>query len=373
MDRRSVVQALASIPLIGACRTESPSEPRSASAPALADPVLSLEPLGFQWKTRDPFLFCVHHDDRYPAGNERFGPPPGSLAGRNLGNDFALKDGFRMYHGEIVPGFPQHPHRGFETVTIVRRGLIDHSDSMGAAARYGQGDVQWLTAGSGIVHAEMFPLLDPSRENPLELFQIWLNLPSRDKFVNPHFTMLWDHAIPRRVERDTAAKTTELSIIAGQLGDSRAPSPPPSSWASRAESDIAIWTLKMAPGATYKLPAAQAGTSRTLYFFRGKTFAVGSRELTSHHALELRADLDVSLRNGPEEAELLLLQARPIGEPVVQRGPFVMNDMGEIRQAWADYRATGFGGWPWSRNDPVHGSDSARFARHADGRLERAS
>jgi redox-sensitive bicupin YhaK (pirin superfamily) len=258
-------------------------------------------------------------------------------------------------------------------VTVVRRGLLDHSDSMGAAARYGQGDVQWLTAGGGIVHAEMFPLLNPSQPNPLELFQIWLNLPSRDKFVAPHFTMLWDHKIPRHVERDRSGKTTELAIIAGRLGELTAPPPPPSSWASQADSDVAIWTLKLAPGAHYSLPAAKPGTNRTLYFFRGKSLMVGAREVTGHHALELRPDVPAPLHNGPEEAELLLLQARPIGEPIVQRGPFVMNDAEQIRQAFADYRATGFGGWPWPRHDPVHGSDSARFARHANGRVERAS
>ena len=111
-----------------------------------ADAILSVTPLGFPWQTHDPFLFCVHHDDAYPAGNEQLGPAA-SLAGRNLGQDFEGKDGWRMYHGEVVPGFPQHPHRGFETVTIVRAGFIDHSDSLGAAARFGRGDVQWLTAG----------------------------------------------------------------------------------------------------------------------------------------------------------------------------------------------------------------------------------
>lgn len=121
--------------------------------------------LGFPWPAVDPFLFCVHHDDAYPAGNEKLGPAA-SLAGRNLGQDFEQKDGWRMYHGLTVPGFPQHPHRGFETVTIARRGLIDHSDSLGAAARFGRGDVQWLTAGKGIVHCEMFPLLDRSGPNP---------------------------------------------------------------------------------------------------------------------------------------------------------------------------------------------------------------
>ena len=152
----------------------------NAASSADADAILSVTPLGFPWRTHDPFLFCVHHDDHYPAGNEQLGPAA-SLAGRNLGQDFEGNDGWRMYHGEVVPGFPQHPHRGFETVTVVRRGLLDHSDSLGATARYGGGDVQWLTAGGGILHAEMFPLLERAQPNPLELFQIWLNLPAREQ------------------------------------------------------------------------------------------------------------------------------------------------------------------------------------------------
>ena len=88
-----------------------------------------------------------------------------------------------MCHGERVPGFPQHPHRGFETVTVARKGLIDHSDSLGAKARFGEGDVQWMTAGRGIVHSEMFPLLQRNAPNPTEFFQIWLNLHAKGKIV----------------------------------------------------------------------------------------------------------------------------------------------------------------------------------------------
>src|SRR5205085_2160084 len=106
----------------------------------------------------------------------------------------------------------------FETVTVVRRGLLDHSDSLGAAARFGGGDVQWLTAGKGVIHSEMFPLLNRSEPNPLELFQIWLNLPKADKLVEPHFSMLWNHVIPRYVERDAQGRTTEVALVAGRLG-----------------------------------------------------------------------------------------------------------------------------------------------------------
>jgi redox-sensitive bicupin YhaK (pirin superfamily) len=124
----------------------------------MTDSIIKIRNLGFQWETLDPFIFCVHHKDDYPVGNSDMGPQA-SLDGRNLGQDFQVKDGWRMYHGLKVPGFPVHPHRGFETVTIVREGWVDHSDSLGGAGRYGEGDVQWMTAGSGIQHSEMFPLI----------------------------------------------------------------------------------------------------------------------------------------------------------------------------------------------------------------------
>jgi quercetin 2,3-dioxygenase len=364
MKRREVLGLIAATPL-AACRTEQTAATRMATP----DVVLGMEPLGFQWKTPDPFLFCVHHDDAYPAGNRELGPAA-SLAGRRIGSDFELKDGWRMYHGDVVPGFPQHPHRGFETVTIVRRGLVDHADSLGAAARYGGGDVQWLTAGNGIVHAEMFPLLDAQGPNPLELFQIWLNLPSTDKLVAPHFSMLWNPTVPRHAAMDSAGKSTVVTVIAGKLGPVQAPAPPPRSWASRPDSDVAIWTLKMAPGARFTVPRASAGTNRTLYFFRGEELRIGSRLIPSRHGVQVLADLDAVLENGAKESELLMLQGRPIGEPVAQHGPFVMNTRAEIDKAYADYRSTGFGGWPWPRNGPVH-ERTEKFARHVDGRIER--
>lgn len=335
-------------------------------------PVLGVEPLGFPWRTLDPFLFCVHHDDAYPAGNANMGPAA-SLAGREMGSDFAGIDGWRMYHGEVVPGFPQHPHRGFETVTVTRRGLVDHSDSLGATARYGDGDVQWLTAGRGIVHAEMFPLVKRDAPNPLELFQLWLNLPRADKMAEPHFSMQWGDRVPRHVARDAQGNVTEVTVVAGKLGDAVPQAPPPRSWAARPENEVAIWTLRMAPGARFTLPAAPDGVNRMLYFFRGRSMRVGDRAVPPRHAAELRAHVTAALENGPDEAELLMLQARPIGEPVAQHGPFVMNTMMEIRQAYTDYQRTRFGGWPWSSDDPVHPRDEGRFAVHADGRRERAS
>ncbi|MDA8523559.1 pirin family protein [Acidovorax sp. NCPPB 4044] len=337
---------------------------------AAASPVLSLQPLGPLWPTLDPFLFCAHHDDAYPRGNARLGPDA-PLAGRQIGQDFSRKDGWSMYHGDVVPGFPPHPHRGFETVTIVRKGLIDHADSLGAAARFGQGDVQWLTAGQGVVHSEMFPLLDAAQPNPLELFQIWLNLPAADKMVPPHFTMFWAGDIPCLQSTDGEGRRTEVTVIAGSPpGASLRPlAPPPHSWAARPASDLAIWTLRLAPGARHVLPAAAGdGTRRMLYHFAGEGVRVAG-EAVGHAALELRAGQPVELVNGSatEAAEFLLLQGRPLGEPVVQYGPFVMNTQAQIHEALADYRRTQFGGWPWGDGAPVHGPDARRFARRPGG------
>jgi hypothetical protein len=364
LTRRDAMKtiAAASTLSLGACKENK--------AMAKADVIRSIEPLGFPWQTKDPFLFCVHHDDAYPKGNEKLGPAA-SLAGRDLGQDFAGIDGWRMYHGEVVPGFPQHPHRGFETVTVVRRGLVDHSDSLGAGARYGRGDVQWLTAGKGIIHAEMFPLLDQNNANPLELFQIWLNLPKANKFVNPYFSMFWDRTVPKTSKKDDAGRATELMIVAGRLGELTPPSPPPDSWASRADSDVAIWTIKMEPNARLNLPATAATTNRMLYFFRGSSLGVAGTSVPPKHAIHVRADAELELENGPDETELLVLQGKPINEPVVQYGPFVMNTRAEIEQAFIDYQRTRFGGWPWKSDDPVHGTTDERFARHADGRVEK--
>lgn len=334
------------------------------------DLVLDSQNLGFQWGTINPFLFCVHHHDAYPASNGKFGPAA-SLQGRQLGQDFEGTDGWRMYHGRTVPGFPQHPHRGFETVTIVRRGFIDHSDSLGAAARYGAGDVQWLTAGGGIVHSEMFPLLNADQPNPLELFQIWLNLPSANKMVKPYFSMLWRDTIPRHRHTDRSGRITEVTLIAGELDGTPGATPPPDSWASRVDSEIAIWTIHMQSHATFTLPHAKdARTQRTLYFFAGAALKVGGHPVNVNTGLLLRSDRDVQLQAGDDDVEILLLQGRPIEEPVVQYGPFVMNTRDEIMQAVTDYQDTRFGGWPWPADDPVHGSTPRRFARHPDGRTE---
>jgi redox-sensitive bicupin YhaK (pirin superfamily) len=338
----------------------------------MPDPISHVSPLGSRWQTVDPFLFCVHHVDHFPAGNDRLGPAA-SLAGRDLGQDFAGKDGWRMYHGDVVPGFPQHPHRGFETVTIVRRGYIDHSDSLGATARFGMGDVQWLTAGAGVVHSEMFPLLDAKGPNTLELFQIWLNLPGKDKLAAPYFTMFWERDLPRRRFTDGNGRTTEVTLTAGALDHLQPLAPPPHSWAARKEADVAIWSIAMEAEATWTVsPARGDHTARTLHVFAGSALKVAGRVVPCPAAIQVHACQPLSIEPVSGPVEILLLQGRPISEPVAQHGPFVMNTRSELEQAFADYQRTHFGGWPWPSNAPVHPREQIRFARHADGRVEQA-
>lgn len=368
INRRSFLKKLSAAILLPAAGFSLFSLWRKKSDNMASETVLDVQPLGFPWVTLDPFLFCVHHEDFYPQGNQNFGPNR-PLTGRDIGQDFTIKDGWRMYHGQKVPGFPGHPHRGFETVTFVRQGLIDHSDSAGASGRYGAGDVQWMTAGAGIQHSEMFPLMNMAGPNTLELFQIWLNLPRERKMVNPHFKMLWNDQVPKFSLQDKNGKTIALEIAAGSLAGKSAPTPPPDSWAADPANEVAIWHADLESGAEWILPPA-GSVNRMVYFYRGASIALNEQKFEPGVAIHVKAQREIRIINGNEPAKVLVLQGRPIGEPVVQYGPFVMNSRQEIEQAFADYRRTHFGGWPWPSNEPVHGAMTGRFAKHADGRVE---
>jgi redox-sensitive bicupin YhaK (pirin superfamily) len=332
--------------------------------------VFNIQAMGFQWETADPFLFCVHHEDKFPKGNAEMGPDKSMLSGRQLGDDFIIKDGFRMYHGKSVPGFPGHPHRGFETITIVREGLVDHADSLGAAGRYGNGDVQWMTAGKGVQHSEMFPLVHPDKPNPMELFQIWLNLPARGKMVAPHFKMLWADAIPKIEKVDAKGKKVRIELIAGHFENHKAPSPPPDSWAADPKKEVMILNIKLEPGAKIQIPKASSGINRCLYFYIGEELKVEGQKIGAYKSFQVRPDIDLDIENGPAKGRILVLQGRPIGEPVIQYGPFVMNTKEEIHQAFEDFHKTQFGGWPWPKMAQVHDRNKGRFAMHADGKME---
>ena len=330
--------------------------------------ILKISSLGFPWATLDPYIFCVHHRDEFPAGNAQMGPAV-SLEGRNIGNDFVIKDGWRMYHGQTMPGFPYHPHRGFETVTVVKEGLIDHTDSMGASGRFGKGDVQWMTAGKGVLHSEMFPLVNQDKGNPMELFQIWLNLPKASKFVTPHFKMLWEDTIPV-LKESHQNHSVEVNVIAGKLHNLQAPAPTPDSWAANPDNEVSILTIKLEAGAVWQLPKASAEANRMLYFYKGSGLQVDGQTIPDYHSVQVMADRDITLQAGHEDCYLLMLQGKPINEKVVQYGPFVMNSEAEIQEAFLEYQRTQFGGWPWPKHELAHERNKGRFAKYANGSEE---
>jgi hypothetical protein len=332
--------------------------------------IKNIKPLGFPWETQDPFLFCAYHRDEYPEGNTNMGIDFEQLKGRNVGNDFTLKDGWRMYHGANIPGFPYHPHRGFETITINKEGVVDHSDSLGAAGRFMGGDVQWMTAGKGIQHSEMFPLINQDKANPLEIFQIWLNLPKVSKMVQPHFKMLWNEEIPIVNHTDDSDSRTTIQVIAGKINNTKALEPTPDSWAANSKNAVGVYTVKMDANAIWTLPKLEVEANRSLFFYKGDKIIIEEKTIYTNHIIELQANANIEIQNGNQDAYFLILEGKPIGEPVAQYGPFVMNTQEEIQQAMKDYGRTQFGGWPWSEREVVHHREKGRFALHTSGKEE---
>lgn len=333
--------------------------------------IISVQKIGQQWTMDNPFLFGAHHLEAFPKGNSEMGPAV-SLAGRNLGSDFSGKDGFSMYHGETVPGFPAHPHRGFETVSIAQKGLVDHFDSKGNEGRYGNGDVQWMTAGSGCQHNEMFPLVNEDSENPMELFQLWLNLPAKNKFTAPDYQMFWAEDIPEMQLSDAKGKNTTVRLIAGTFQGTESLMPNASSWAADKINHVRILMLRMDPEATFSLSGVSETINRNLYYYRGTgIIQIEDQQITASSRIKLSGNENIVITNGLHESLLLLLEGEPILEPVAHYGPFVMNSEAEIRQALYDYQQTEFGGWPWERHDQVHERNAGRFARYSDGKIER--
>ena len=325
--------------------------------------IISINNFNFREEVNDPFIIRMHHIDYYPKGNGNMGVPESDLKGKNIGDDFDLESDFKMYYGKDVPGFPVHPHRGFETVTFVLQGFVDHSDSHGASGRYGAGDVQWMTAGSGMQHAEMFPLINDDKENTLELFQIWLNLPPESKFVDPSYKMLWAEDIPVIKEKDEAGSTATITLVAGSYKDVNSLKPTPDSWANNPNNHVGIWRVHLEPHASFTLPSISSTLNRHLYLYHGGSITIDNTIIESPRSILLVGDQNIKVRANDEECYLLLLEGEPINAPVVNMGPFVMNTKEEIQEAYRDYRETQFGGWPYDRRDPVNPKDSGRFAR----------
>jgi redox-sensitive bicupin YhaK (pirin superfamily) len=249
----------------------------------------------------DPFLFLNHHGPQtYPRRN----------------------------HG--LP-FGPHPHRGFETVTFILEGELAHLDSNGGESVIRGGGVQWMTAGRGLVHAEVSPDSFKQRGGPLEILQLWVNLPSRLKMVEPHYIGVQREEIPA-IAVDGGKATVHL--VSGTWGAQRGP--------ITSLTDVHMTFIEMKASAHITVPVARS-RNVFLYVVRGD-IAVGAEVAHAFHLIELDNNSDLLDIVAVSEAVILLGHAEPLGEPVVAHGPFVMNTREEIRQAMMDYHAGKFGG-----------------------------
>lgn len=288
--------------------------------------------------------------------------------GKNNGADFEHDAVWRMYHGDKVPGFPVHPHRGFETVTVMVEGYVDHFDSKGSKGRYGDGDVQWMTAGKGIQHSEMFPVLSMDKENPMELFQFWLNLPQKDKFAEPGYKMLWNEEIPIVNEKDNNGNNIQVRILAGEYKNVKSLDPLPASWAYDRNNHVNIWFIYLDGEARFSIPAISKTLNRMLYNDKGGSILIDGTIIENQYSVHLDGSVDVLIENGDKPTVLLLVEGEPINEPIAMHGPFAMNTIGELKQAYSDYQETEFGGWQWDREDPVNNRKDDRFANYENNK-----
>ena len=249
----------------------------------------------------DPFLFLNHHGPQtYPTRN----------------------------HG--LP-FGPHPHRGFETVTFILAGELAHLDSGGGASVIRAGGVQWMTAGRGLVHAEVSPESFMRDGGPLEILQLWVNLPARLKMVEPRYIGVQRDEIPAiPVDNGNAV----VHLVSGAWGDRSGPIP--------SLTDVHMTWIELKAGARIAAPVARS-RNVFLYVVRGE-IAIGGEEANAFRLIELENDGELVDIAASRDAVILFGHAEPLGEPVATHGPFVMNTREEIRQAMMDYQAGRFGG-----------------------------
>lgn len=228
-------------------------------------------------------------------------------------------------------GVGQHPHRGFETVTIVYDGEVEHRDSTGSGGKIGPGDVQWMTAASGILHEEFHSEGFAKTGGNLEMVQLWVNLPAKDKMADPGYQTILDSDIPSIPLKDEAGS---LRLIAGEFAGHNGP--------ARTFTPIDVWDVRLNGGKLLTLDLHE-GRNSALVVLRG-TVQVNGQEVVREGQLALfeRDGRQISLEAN-HDAIVLLLSGEPIDEPIVGHGPFVMNSEQEIHQAFVDFQSGRFG------------------------------
>lgn len=228
-------------------------------------------------------------------------------------------------------GVGQHPHKGFETVTIVYEGEVEHRDSTGSGGVIGPGDVQWMTAASGILHEEYHSPAFAARGGPFEMAQLWVNLPAKDKSAAPGYQSLLDADIPGVALPEGAGK---VRVIAGAFGEAKGP--------ARTFTPINIWDVRLSAGGSVVLDPP-AGHTLSIVMLSGEGVIEGGQAVHAAQTVLFEREGGSVTVTATHDAKLLVLTGEPIDEPVAAQGPFVMNTAAEIRQAIMDFQAGRFG------------------------------
>lgn len=227
-------------------------------------------------------------------------------------------------------GVGQHPHRGFETVTIVYQGEVEHKDNAGNAGKIGAGDVQWMTAARGILHEEMHSRDFTSNGGTLEMIQLWVNLPAKDKMTEPHYQAILNKDIPVVNLEDNGGM---IRVIAGDYAGIKG--------AAKTFTPINVWDIQMNIGHNIDFPLP-AGFTTTLLVLQGTIQINGTTIIKGKELAIFEREGNIIAVEATDNAIFLLLGGEPIDEPIVGQGPFVMNTRDEINQAIDDYRAGRF-------------------------------
>ena len=280
--------------------------------------------------------FIHRNDTRFAIGD--FYPALSVFSYHELGNTtspFLLLD--HLGPGKLEPkskkkGVNEHPHRGFETVTFVFAGELQHKDSTGGGGLIKRGDVQWMTAASGIQHIEQFSSEFRESGGPFEMVQLWVNLPAKDKMSAPRYQSLLNEDIPKVILDD---QTSYIRVVAGELNQTTG--------IAKTFTAMNVFDIHLVKDQQITLPAAE-GTTTLIYLRKGKVQFSSDEESLEEQAMAVMSSLGTGVQiNALENCDLLFLSAQPLNEPINGQGPFVMNSYDEILQAYDDIKTGKFG------------------------------
>lgn len=280
--------------------------------------------------------FIHRNDTRFAIGD--FYPALSVFSYHELGNTtspFLLLD--HLGPGKLEPkskkkGVNEHPHRGFETVTFVFAGELQHKDSTGGGGLIKRGDVQWMTAASGIQHIEQFSSEFRESGGPFEMVQLWVNLPAKDKMSTPRYQSLLNEDIPKIILDDQASY---IRVVAGELNQTTG--------IAKTFTAMNVFDIHLVKDQQITLPAAEGATT-LIYLRKGKVQFSSDEESLEEQAMAVMSSLGTGVQiNALENCDLLFLSAQPLNEPINGQGPFVMNSYDEILQAYDDIKTGKFG------------------------------